>query len=349
MRTSKNPEGDAASRIEDRSIEGISGRVVQKGAGGLRTDEPGATMSTRSRSTGPPEPAPGGWLDDPEKEQTCPANDPVPDADELVCRICRTGPAEEGDEAKRKLFHPCKCSGSIKYVHEDCLLQWLKHSKRKKCEVCGFEYTFTPIYKKDAPGVLTLSEFFGGLMKRAWRASRSCLRFAMVGFVWLVVVPLITSWVWRLCFARQTQQTILSIARRSCVFNLLITDCVYGSFLSAAIVFVFLGTASLREYLRQIRFAHNGANNNNNNNNGMVVGAVGHLGDNFLEEEERRGAAWVADGQEGAMAADAQNRPPPQPNAGALTSTGSRTSPLRSSSGCRGLCSLCWRMPRPSC
>ena len=269
-------------------------------------------MSMRSRST-----ACGHG-----KEQTCPANDvaedPVPEADELVCRICRTGPAEEGDEAKRKLFHPCKCSGSIKYVHEDCLVQWLKHSKRKKCEVCGFEYGFTPIYKEDAPGVLSLSEFFGGLMKRAWRASRSCLRFAMVGFVWLVVVPLITSWVWRLCFARQTQQTILSIARRSCVFNLLITDCVYGSFLSAAIVFVFLGTASLREYLRQIRFAHNGANNNNNNNNGMVVGAVGHLGDNFLEEEERRGAAWVADGQEGAMAADAQNRPPPQPNAGGL-------------------------------
>uniref|UniRef100_A0A7S2T0G4 RING-type E3 ubiquitin transferase n=1 Tax=Chloropicon primus TaxID=1764295 RepID=A0A7S2T0G4_9CHLO len=179
---------------------------------------------------------------------------------EKVCRICRTSEEEEEEDGgkRRPLFYPCRCSGSIKYVHEECLVQWLKHSKRKKCEVCGTEYSFKNIYSDNAPRVLSLSEFITGLLQRLWQASRSCLRFVMVGFVWLAVVPLITSWVWRLCFARSTQQTILSIARRSCAFNLLLTDCVYGSFLSAAIVFVFLGTASLREYLRQIRFAPNG-------------------------------------------------------------------------------------------
>lgn len=49
---------------------------------------------------------------------------------ETVCRICR---CEE--EVGRPLFHPCKCSGSIKYVHNDCLEAWLRMSKKAKCEV----------------------------------------------------------------------------------------------------------------------------------------------------------------------------------------------------------------------
>jgi E3 ubiquitin-protein ligase MARCH6 len=51
--------------------------------------------------------------------------------DEDVCRICRTS----GD-SENPLFYPCACSGSIKYVHQDCLLQWLNHSNARQCEVC---------------------------------------------------------------------------------------------------------------------------------------------------------------------------------------------------------------------
>lgn len=52
------------------------------------------------------------------------------DDDEVVCRICRC----EG-ETERPLYHPCKCSGTIKYVHNDCLLSWLRMSGKEKCEV----------------------------------------------------------------------------------------------------------------------------------------------------------------------------------------------------------------------
>lgn len=31
-----------------------------------------------------------------------------------TCRIC-SGPAEPGEP----LFHPCKCSGTIRYIHQD--------------------------------------------------------------------------------------------------------------------------------------------------------------------------------------------------------------------------------------
>ena len=39
------------------------------------------------------------------------------DMDEAVCRVCH---GESEDD--HMLFHPCKCSGSIKYVHQDCLM-----------------------------------------------------------------------------------------------------------------------------------------------------------------------------------------------------------------------------------
>ncbi len=50
--------------------------------------------------------------------------------EEDVCRICRNP-----GEPDNPLRYPCACSGSIKYVHQDCLLQWLNHSNARQCEV----------------------------------------------------------------------------------------------------------------------------------------------------------------------------------------------------------------------
>ena len=56
--------------------------------------------------------------------------------DELECRICRDGDADE------PLIVPCGCSGTIRYCHLKCLLQWLSHSdserlrSRPRCGVC---------------------------------------------------------------------------------------------------------------------------------------------------------------------------------------------------------------------
>ncbi len=45
------------------------------------------------------------------------------------CRICRG----EGS-AEAPLHYPCKCSGSMRWVHADCLAQWLALSKARRCE-----------------------------------------------------------------------------------------------------------------------------------------------------------------------------------------------------------------------
>jgi uncharacterized RDD family membrane protein YckC len=57
-----------------------------------------------------------------------------------TCRICFEG---EGEEAG-PLFRPCKCDGSIRYVHQSCLAKWRKASPNplafSRCEQCQNVY-----------------------------------------------------------------------------------------------------------------------------------------------------------------------------------------------------------------
>ena len=49
---------------------------------------------------------------------------------EPCCRVCQCN----GDE--EILINPCNCSGSVKWVHESCLVQWMKSSFKDSCELC---------------------------------------------------------------------------------------------------------------------------------------------------------------------------------------------------------------------
>lgn len=62
-----------------------------------------------------------------------------------TCRICRG----EGTP-DQPLFHPCKCRGSIKYIHQDCLQFWLDHSKKDTCDICNTKFNFKVIYSDDS-------------------------------------------------------------------------------------------------------------------------------------------------------------------------------------------------------
>lgn len=59
------------------------------------------------------------------------------------CKVCHTGSTKHGD----KLISPCKCSGTMQYIHCGCLLKWLEISNRSNekpmsCELCAHEYTW---------------------------------------------------------------------------------------------------------------------------------------------------------------------------------------------------------------
>ncbi|KAM8774403.1 LOW QUALITY PROTEIN: E3 ubiquitin-protein ligase MARCHF8 [Rhynchonycteris naso] len=52
-----------------------------------------------------------------------------------ACRICHC----EGDD-ESPLFTPCRCTGSLHFVHQACLQQWIKSSDTRCCELCKYEF-----------------------------------------------------------------------------------------------------------------------------------------------------------------------------------------------------------------
>ncbi|CAD5123470.1 DgyrCDS11815 [Dimorphilus gyrociliatus] len=58
---------------------------------------------------------------------------PVSSAD--VCRICHCE-----SEPNAPLISPCRCSGTLKFVHQSCLQQWIKSSDTRFCELCKYNF-----------------------------------------------------------------------------------------------------------------------------------------------------------------------------------------------------------------
>jgi hypothetical protein len=113
------------------------------------------------------------------------------------CRVCR-GPSQPD----QLLFHPCKCSGSMKFVHQDCLEQWLQHSNKKHCEICGHKFDFSPIYahERHDPPHLTLTMLLRAIWSRVVSWDNPFIRVPLALFAWLVALPWAVVWVWRSVF-----------------------------------------------------------------------------------------------------------------------------------------------------
>ncbi|THH00644.1 hypothetical protein EW026_g1929 [Hermanssonia centrifuga] len=112
-----------------------------------------------------------------------------------TCRIC-SAPAEPD----QPLFYPCKCSGTIRYIHQDCLTTWLAHSKKKTCDVCKHPYSFTKVYSEDMPSRLPLLLLLRRFAQQAAVALVFLLRASIVGLIWLAFLPWATIWTWRMYF-----------------------------------------------------------------------------------------------------------------------------------------------------
>lgn len=185
-----------------------------------------------------------------DREKTSSASFDIDDdeeEEEEVCRICRN----PGD-SENPLRYPCACSGSIKFVHQDCLLQWLNHSNARQCEVCKHAFSFSPVYAENAPARLPFQEFIVGMAMKTYHVLQFFLRLSFVLSVWLLIIPFITFWIWRLAFVRsfgEAQRLFLSHISTTVI----LTDCLHGFLLSASIVFIFLGATSLRDYFRHLR------------------------------------------------------------------------------------------------
>ena len=131
-------------------------------------------------------PAPNGQDNSPQDE----------DLEEDVCRYCRM-PATP----TQPLFHPCQCSGSLKYVHESCLRTWQATSHSTKCEVCKYTIKFETVWHMNTPDRLPISEIVQGLIKNINNAISTFVHRSLVVLMWLVLLPLGVSYMYNAAFS----------------------------------------------------------------------------------------------------------------------------------------------------
>lgn len=63
-----------------------------------------------------------------------------------ACRICFE------EDLHTRLIFPCKCRGTLKFVHEECLKEWIQVKQRNtecpECEVCKTPFRMECWYQK---------------------------------------------------------------------------------------------------------------------------------------------------------------------------------------------------------
>ncbi|KAJ2822836.1 hypothetical protein IWW50_004043, partial [Coemansia erecta] len=117
------------------------------------------------------------------------------EAEASFCRVCRG----EGTTTE-PLFFPCRCSGSIKYVHQSCLEEWLAHSNKKYCELCGYEYAFSPLYDPNMPATIPRAIVLRQMVVNVAAVVGVMVRLVLVVVVWLFVLPYLVYWLTRFYF-----------------------------------------------------------------------------------------------------------------------------------------------------
>ncbi|KAM9720243.1 E3 ubiquitin-protein ligase MARCHF6-like [Menidia menidia] len=160
-----------------------------------------------------------------------------------ICRVCRS----EGTQDK-PLYHPCVCTGSIKFIHQECLLQWLKHSRKEYCELCKHRFAFTPIYSPDMPSRLPVQDIFAGLVTSIGTAIRYWFHYTLVAFAWLGVVPLTACRIYK-CLFTGSVSSLLTLPLDMLSTQNLLADCLQGCFVVTCTLCAFISLVWLREQI----------------------------------------------------------------------------------------------------
>lgn len=109
--------------------------------------------------------------------------------EEILCKICHSICDEESPYAA-----PCKCKGSLKYIHKECLNEWLtlcqKTNKAKKCDICHHPFNFKKKFREGAPEGLPFYYILLYFAKRLFNyfVDFLCLVYALAKFSFILLV-----------------------------------------------------------------------------------------------------------------------------------------------------------------
>ncbi|ODQ79672.1 hypothetical protein BABINDRAFT_166791 [Babjeviella inositovora NRRL Y-12698] len=116
--------------------------------------------------------------------------------EEASCRICRGEGTPEDP-----LFFPCKCRGSIKYIHQDCLMDWLKHANKstQQCDICNEPYKFKTLFDPDTPkGMVPLGLIVSKIASSVMKSATVITSIALYATFVVIQVPMWWKFVGRL-------------------------------------------------------------------------------------------------------------------------------------------------------
>lgn len=109
-------------------------------------------------------------------------------SEEKLCRVCRC----EGTP-DHPLFHPCKCKGSIKYIHQDCLQFWLQHSNKDTCDICHSKFNFKIIYNDGTPNSLPFKIILKQFIKDLILYQYKFVKYFLMAFCVIFEIPFVIS------------------------------------------------------------------------------------------------------------------------------------------------------------
>ena len=149
------------------------------------------------------------------------------------------------------MYKPCRCSGSIQYVHEECLQQWLKHSGKNSCELCGNTYEFEPNYKPGTPDIIENTLLASFLTKKlvTWFIP-TALHWICAVITWLIVMPTATSWIYRMWMREWPNEKLWSFFSNRLLREVLKIDAISGLVITLAIGAQFMVMMSFIDFLR---------------------------------------------------------------------------------------------------
>lgn len=59
------------------------------------------------------------------------------------------------DWLQGELLSPCRCAGSVRHAHQQCLLKWISEKGSWSCELCNYRFNILPIHIKPPQQVNT--------------------------------------------------------------------------------------------------------------------------------------------------------------------------------------------------
>jgi len=160
-----------------------------------------------------------------------------------ICRVCRCEATSD-----KPLFYPCVCTGSIKYIHQECLVQWLKYSKKEYCELCKHKFSFAPIYHPDMPSRLPIKDIITGLFKNIFKAIKFWLHSTLVALSWMAIVPLTACRIYRCLFAGSVS-SLLTLPLDMLSTENIVSDILQGGFVVMCSLAAFISLVWLREQI----------------------------------------------------------------------------------------------------